>query len=65
MRRREFFSFIGAAAVAWPLVSRAQVTGIRKVGVLMAGAEGAPENEQTRSQVETSFLLRPGRCGRY
>jgi hypothetical protein len=65
MRRRKFFSFIGAAAaVAWPLVSRAQVTGIRKVGALMAGAESAPENKQTRSQVETSFLLRLGRCGR-
>jgi putative ABC transport system substrate-binding protein len=56
MKRREFITLLGGAAVSMPFGAQAQrVSGMPKVGVLMAGAESAPDNQKRIAAFRQGF----------
>ena len=57
MRRRDFITLLGSAAVAWPLAARAQQgEQMRRIGVLMSTTADDPVGQARRAAFLCTLL---------
>ena len=65
MRRREFVTVLGSAAVAWPLAAGAQQSDrVRRIGVLIPYAESDPEGQARAAALQQGLEKRGWTAGR-
>jgi putative ABC transport system substrate-binding protein len=65
MRRRDFITFLGGAAAAWPVAARAQQPArMRRVGVLESNAEDEPVVRERLAQFRQGLEMLGWREGR-
>jgi putative ABC transport system substrate-binding protein len=55
MRRRDFITLVGRAAVAWPLAARAQQARVRWIGALLLTPDDDPAGRETTAALEQAL----------